>query len=384
MVFMKIHLRFLSLIILSFFIGCKNQNSENIEKAKTSHAESVVEYAEGFDIKNFGTHTEITIKTPWPDADKSFRYALIKADQKIKNRDDYDAVVQIPIKRIIVTSTTHIPSLEMLEETNSLIGFPDLDFISSKETRKRIDAGKIINVGQNEILNTEQIINLHPDVVVGFGMDGTNPSFPVIEKTRIPVLYNADWTETNPLGKAEWIKFFGALYDKQDKAEEIFKQIEKDYSDAKALASTATNNPTVISGAMYKDIWYAPQGNSWASKFITDAKGTYIWKESSGTGSLFLNIETVLNEGIDADIWIGPAQFVDFNSLAKANAAYTRFKAFRDKEVYTYSMRKGETGGSIYFELASNRPDLVLKDLIKIFHPELLPEYEFYFFDKLQ
>lgn len=384
MMSMKIYSKFLSVFLILIFIGCQNSTTNHSDEISYVSPESTIKYAKGFDIINFDNHTEIIINTPWPDSDKTFKYAFLTAEQTLKNPSDFDAIVQIPIHKNIVTSTTHIPSLEVLGEVNSLVGFPDLDFISSEETRKRIDAGKIINVGQNEILNTELIIELAPDVVIGFGMDGTNPSFPIIQKTGIPVLYNADWTETTPLGKAEWIKFFGVLYNKQKEADSVFKQIEKDYQNAKQLAKKANHKPMVISGALYKDIWYAPQGNSWAAKFIQDANGEYIWKNTTGTGSLSLNIENVLEQGIDADFWIGPAQFVDFKSLEKANEAYTKLKAFQTQEIYTYSLKKGETGGTVYFELASNRPDLVLKDLIKIFHPELLPDHDLYFFDKLR
>src|SRR5699024_6804126 len=112
---------------------------------------------------------------PWPDSDKTFTYALITKDQHLKNPNDYDAVISIPVENIIVTSTTHIPSLEMLHKSQTLVGFPNPDFISSEETRKRIDAGKITDVGQNESLNTEIIIDLSPDALVGFSMNGTNP-----------------------------------------------------------------------------------------------------------------------------------------------------------------------------------------------------------------
>ncbi len=135
---------------------------------------------------------------------------------------------------------------------------------------------------------------------------------------------------------------------------------------------------------MFKDIWYMPQGDSWAAKFITDANGDYLWKDSNGTGSLSLNLESVIEKGHEAEIWIGPGQFTSLEEIKNTSQAYSQFKAFKNGEVYSYSMKKGPTGGVIYFELAPNRPDLVLKDHVKILHPELLPEYELYFFDKLQ
>lgn len=371
---------------LLIFTACKNKNQTNknsdtvtIEKEFTN-----IQYAKGFEIKAFKGYKTITLKNPWPGTEKTFTYALVEKGAAFPKDKNFDAVVEIPLKKIVVTSTTHIPSLEMLGESESLIGFPSLDYISSEKTRQLISKGKIKELGKNEAINTEILIDLAPEAVIGFAIDGNNSTFATIEKTGIPVLYNSDWTETSPLGKAEWIKFFGALFNKEKEADSIFKTIETEYISAKNIASEAKKTPTVISGAMYKDVWYLPQGESWGAQFIADANGDYLWKESKGTGGLSLSLESVLDKGHDAEVWIGPGQFTTLDEMKSANNAYTQFAAFKAGNVYSYSLKKGKTGGVIYFELAPNRPDLVLKDLIKILHPELLPNHELYFFDKLK
>ncbi|MGF1556014.1 ABC transporter substrate-binding protein, partial [Paucihalobacter sp.] len=288
------------------------------------------------------------------------------------------------IKNLIATSTTHIPSLEMLNEQDKLIGFPNLNYISSEVTRKRINANEITEIGSNESINVETVINLQPDVMIGFAVTGNNKTYTTLEKAGVPVVYNGDWTEQSPLGKAEWIKFFGAFFDKSEEANQIFKDIEDNYLKVKSLASTATQQPTVLSGAMWKDIWYLPQGNSWAASFIKDANANYLWSQAEGVGSLALNIETVIEKAQHADFWIGPGQFSSYQQMEDASKAYSQFDAFKSKQVYSFSTLKGETGGVIYYELAPNRPDLVLKDLVKILHPNLLPDYELYFFRALE
>lgn len=379
--------RFKNHIVLLFFtivlISCKNETKESIEGVLVEGQKLEVKYAKGFEIKAFEGYKTITLKNPWPGTDKTFTYALVERNASLPNPESYDAVVEIPIKQIVVTSTTHIPSLEMLGEINSLIGFPNLNYISSEKTRNRIANNEIKELGKNEDINTEILIDLSPDAVIGFAVDGNNSAFSTIQNARIPVLYNSDWTEVSPLGKAEWIKFFGALYNKEKEADSIFSKIESEYISAKSLASEAKNKPTVISGAMYKDVWYMPQGNSWGAQFIRDAYGDYLWIDSEGTGSLSLSLESVLDKGIEADVWIGPAQFNSLEELKEGSKAYTQFKAYKTGEVYSYSMKKGEKGGVIYYELAPNRPDLVIKDLIKILHPEMLPNHKFHFFDKL-
>lgn len=371
---------FYSILLILIFTAC-NQRSENTsEKAQGT---SSIKHAKSFDLEDFGNYKVITVTRAWPDAKKEFKYALVKGDGSIQE-NDFDAVIQVPIQNLVVTSTTHLPSLEMLKEVGKLIGFPNLNYISSPAVRDQIAKGNVEELGRNEDINIEKLIDLSPSVVVGFAMDGTNPTFRTIQTSGIPVVYNADWTETTPLGKAEWIKFFGALFDKDKLANEIFETIEKDYNDAKELAKSAATRPTVLSGAMFQDIWHVPMGESWGAQFIADANGDYLWKETKGTGGLALSLEAVLEKAQDADVWIGAGQFSAFKDLEKANKVYTQFKAFQDEKVYTYTAKKNETGGVVYFELAPNRPDLVLKDQIKILHPELLPDYELYFFEQLK
>jgi iron complex transport system substrate-binding protein len=139
-----------------------------------------------------------------------------------------------------------------------------------------------------------------------------------------------------------------------------------------------------MSGAMYKDIWYLPQGNSWAAQLINDANGNYLWNDSEGTGSISLNLESVLDKGQTADFWIGPGQFTSLNQMTENHSVYGEFNAFKESNVFSFTNKKGATGGVLYYELAPNRPDIVLKDIIKILHPELLPTHELYFFSHLE
>ncbi|MEZ4779525.1 MAG: ABC transporter substrate-binding protein [Flavobacteriaceae bacterium] len=368
------------ILAITFLFSCK----ETIEKPKEiAFANTEVTYAEGFTIQNFETYKILTVKNPWPGSKETFSYALVEKGTTLPNTEKVTAVVEVPLETIVVTSTTHIPSLEMLEVENKLIGFPNLEYISSEKTRALIDAKKITELGKNEDINTEVLIDLAPEAVVTFAVEGHNKTVATIQKTGIPVLYNADWTETHPLGKAEWIKFFGVLFGKEKEADSIFSTIEKEYNEAKSLAYKATTSPTVLSGAMFKDVWYLPQGDSWAAQFIADANGAYLWKDSDGTGSLSLNLETVLEKAQNADYWIGPSQFTGYQQMIDAHSVYQEFKAFKEKKIFSFTTKKGVTGGIIYYELAPNRPDLVLKDMIKILHPEVLPDYELFFFAPL-
>ena len=373
---------FIALLFL-FFISCKKQKDDKILTNHSKYSTSI-NYAKGFDIAYRDGYKVITVKNIWPGSEKEFRYALIKKGHLLEMPESFDEIITIPINEIVVTSTTHIPSLEMLEVDTTLVGFPSLDYISSQKTRKRINQGFIKELGKNEDLNTESLLDLNPDVIVGFAIDNHDKTLKTIKKTGIPLVYNGDWTESSPLAKAEWIKFFAAFYDKDTLANRLFSNIENEYLNAKKIAFNAKSKPTVLSGAMYKDIWYLPQGKSWAAQFIADANGEYLWKETKGTGSHSLSLESVLEKAEHAEIWIGPSYYTNLVQLKKAHAVYQYFDSFKNKKVYSFTNKVGETGGLIYFELAPNRPDIVLKDIIKILHPELLPNHKFYFFDQLK
>jgi len=369
--------------IFLILLSCKEIKKSDYSKEIFKETVNI-NYAKGFEINKLNGYKIITLHNPWPGTETEFRYALKEKGTTLPTSEKFDAVIEIPVSNIVVTSTTHIPSLEMLHVSESLVGFPNLNYISSEITRKRIDEGKIIELGKNEDINTEVLIDLSPDVVVGFAVDGNNNAFNTIQKTGIPVVYNSDWTETSPLGKAEWIKFFGALFNKEKEADSIFKTIEFQYNSAKKTAAQAVSKPTVLCGAMYKDVWYLPQGNSWTAQFINDANADYLWSDSNGTGSHSLNLESVLEKGRTADFWIGPGQFTSLQQMKDAHNVYKEFDAYKNKQVFSFSSKEGATGGVLFYELAPNRPDLVLKDIIKILHPELLTNYEPFFYTHLE
>ena len=373
---------FLLFTIFSIVNSCKNE-SEIDSIAIKNGKKLELKYAEGFSITKYKTHSVLIINSPWPNSKETFKYIL--AQKNISGQSEvFNAFINTPIKNIVVTSTTHIPSLELLGVETSLVGFPGLDYISSENTRQRIKNKKIRELGKNEVINTEVLLELNPDAVIGFGVDGVNKSFETLKKAGIPILYNGDWVESSPLAKAEWIKFFGALFNKEIEADSIFNQIESDYLNAKQLAKQVKSQPTVLSGAMHKDVWYLPNGSSPEAQFLKDANVNYLWQDTTTKGSLALSFETVFNKARNANIWLSPSYYSSLEALEKANQHYTKFEAFQNKSIYSFSNTTGETGGVLYYELGTARPDLVLKDIIKVCHPEVLPDYEPYFFKPLE
>ena len=376
----KFYFNKITLFTLSILIfGCKQNEMAVIKK---SDNKNTIQYAKGLEIFKHDGFTVVKIKNPWPKSKVEYTYILQEKNGIVPDSLIKFNTIQVPINTIVATSTTHIPSLEMLGVENSLVGFPNLNYISSDKVRKRIEANKIKELGNNQALNIEAVLDISPSVIMGYGIDNNNPGLDNLQKSGLKVILNGDWNEQTPLGKAEWIKLFGALYGKEKQAENIFATIEKEYKATLLLAKKAKFKPTVIAGAMYENIWYMPQGDSWGSLFLKDAQANYLYSNTKGSGSLALPFETVFEKGKEAQFWI-QGQFSTLKEIEIANKHYTQFNAFKTKNVYSFGSKKGKTGGVLYYELAPNRPDLVLKDLVKILHPELLPNYTLYFFEKI-
>ncbi|NND15930.1 MAG: ABC transporter substrate-binding protein [Eudoraea sp.] len=380
--------RSLLLICLSFIlaISCRSDSEKSQNTIDSSLSD--IQYATGFQLKEETDGTTIlTITSPWPGADIKFTYWLVPRGVQV-NEDSLnakaDAIIRTPVQKYIATSTTHIAALESLGALDALIGFPGTQYVSSKKARELIDSKHVQELGANESLNTEMTLALDPEVVFGFSVSDKNSSYDFLEDAGIPVLYNGDWTEHSPLGKAEWIRFFAPFFGKEKEADSIFSTIEASYNKARILAAGSQDTPTVMSGALYKDVWYLPAGDSWAAQFVEDANARYLWADSPGTGSLSLSLEHVLERASDADVWIAASQFTSIDELLDASVHYAQFKPVKQKKIYTYALKKGATGGVIYFESGPQRPDLVLKDLIHIFHPHLMPSYQLHFFSPLE
>ena len=367
---------FLSLSVTT----CDQPKKEVIPNNTYDESKTSIKYAKGFDIQTYKGYTKLIIKSPYPDA-KQYQEFILVSDKKF----DFDGSnkIYVPVKKLVATSTTHIPMIEILDETNSLIGFPTTDYISSQKTLKRVKNGMVKDLGNEQDFNTEVLISIQPEVMVAFSMGKSGKLYQNIEKNGIPVIFNGDWLEDSPLGRAEWIKFFGALFDKNREADSIFKAIELEYLEAKKIALQAKNKPTIMSGVLYKDKWNLPAGESFTAQLYKDANTNYLWKTSEGQGSLILSFESVFEKAKQADYWIGSGYYTTLDELEAANMHYQEFKTFKTRQIYSFSKRRSDNGGVEYFEFGPLKPHVVLKDLIKVVHPELLPEYEPYFLQKL-
>ena len=366
--------------LLSTLTGCFIIFSCTVDRPKQETKTDVsLMYAEGFRVTQQGTSKLVEVLYPYQGASSGIKYLLVPHSESIPPHDSETQVIRVPVQSIVCTSTTHIPLLEYLKEEDKLIGFPTTDYISSVAVRKRVDEGFVTDLGIDKGMDLEKLFALQPSLVMGYTMSSDLGQLKKIKELNIPVVINAEYLEKHPLGRAEWIKFAALFFEKEKEADSVFRMIEKEYLQTLSLVQSVEKRPTVLSGIVYGDAWFMPGGQNYAARMLEDAGCEYLWKSDSTKGYLQLSFETVFAKAKEADLWIGVGSFKSLKEISNAESRYQLFRPYREKNVFTYDARQGAKGGSEFLELGYLRPDLILKDLVKIAHPELLPDYALYF-----
>jgi iron complex transport system substrate-binding protein len=364
-------------------VGSLLSCSSKKDSATKSESISLTKYAQGFKVTIVGNSKLVEVKQPYQNATSGYQYLLVPKGEVPPTHDETTQVIIVPVENIVCTSTTHIPLLDYINETEKLIGFPTTDYISSEKMRKRIDQGKVKDLGIDKGMNIEMLYTLKPSLVMGYTMTKDLGQLKKIQELGTPVVINAEYLEKHPLGRAEWIKFMALFFGKEKEADSVFAEIEKEYLSTQQLVNEVKTKPTVLSGIVYGDAWFMPGGQNYAAKLLKDAGCEYLWASDSTSGFLQLSVESVYARAKEADLWIGVGSFKKLEEIKATEERYALFKPFKEQQVYSYDARKGAKGGSEFLELGYLRPDLILKDLVKIAHPELMPSYDLFFHKKL-
>lgn len=343
---------------------------------------STITDATGLAIEYHKSYQVVTVKEPSPGA-APVSYVLVRCGAPAPALDGALAdapQVEVPIRTMYSGSTTHLPSMVALDATDTVTGVSSVDYVSTPEIRARIDEGAIKQYADAGVPNTERVIAGHPDVLVSDGTE--DPSYAKIQNAGIDVLADADWLETSPLGRAEWIKFFAALTGREKQAAEVFGEIKHDYTEVAAKAASAPKTDVLL-GGIENGAWAMAAGGSYFGRLIRDAGGDYPWAGDESTGSLRLSIETVIDKARTADVWI--LSDMTATSLGAVYKQDDRYRVFAQpaKRAWNSIKAVSESGGNDYWERGVLRPDLVLGDLTAILHPDLLPGHEFEFYLQL-
>jgi iron complex transport system substrate-binding protein len=365
---------FLSLLIVS---GCHRKANINFSNLSGNR------YAQGFSVVETPSFIKISVYDPWENAANShFDYYLVPEGCK---NDSLKTCITVPVKKVICLSTTHVSFLSALGETDKICGLSGANYVSDSVLNKRIEKGEIPDVGYDQNLNYELIVQLKPDVVFAYGVGSEIVGFVNrLKDLDIPVVLNAEYLEQSPLGKAEWIKFIAPFFDKSTVGDSIFKSVEKNYLELKNSVVNCKNRPTVMTGMPYKDQWWVPGGKAYLATMLNDAGANYLWKENNSNESFVISPEQMIVDAEKADFWIHTGVVTSLKGIESFDSRFTKFAPFINTKVYNNDLRMSPGGGNDFWESGVVHPDWILKDLISIFHPEIVEQKPLFYYRKLE
>ena len=362
----------LSLVLLLSlaFTACHNSNSKLNDFNQPVY---IPEYATGFEIKGAEGKESvlITVTNPWQGADSVTTWLFIARNGEDVPEGFTGQVLEGEASRIVAMSSSHIAMLDAVGETGRITGVSGLDYISNPDMQARRDS--IGDVGYEGNINYELLVSLDPDIVLLYGVNGANSMEGKLGELGIPFMYVGDYLEESPLGKAE-----------RENGEKVFAAIPVRYNALKEkVAENVRNFPSVMLNIPYGDSWFMPSTESYAIRLISDAGGDYIYKKNTGNASKPIDLEEAYLLASEADMWLNVGVLNTLDELRKACPKFVDTRCFKTGNVYNNNARVNPAGGNDYFESGVVHPDLVLRDLVKIFHPELVEE-EFVYYKKLE
>lgn len=374
-----IFLILINIALISCKSGSDKQGDKNAVKIE-------LQYAKGLEIQQFKDYKLITVIDPWQGANSiEYNYYLINKNSKKELHVSNGTIIKTPIERVVCLSTTHIAFIDVLNKINTIVGVSGSNYVNNVDLRSKIDQKKVLDVGYDNSLNYELIASLNPDIVITYGIGSQVASYnQKLNDLGINTIINAEYLENDPLGKLEWIKFIAAFYELDDKANEYFEKVVNEYNSLLNLTENIVEKPKVLFGLPWKDSWFVPGGNSYLAKMVNDAGGDYFWKDNELRESIPFDIESIFLQAASADIWLNTGTANLKSDILKVDSRFAEFRPFNNSIIYNNNKRMNKYGGNDYWESGLTEPQLVLKDMIKILHPDLLQEYELVYYKAIQ
>ncbi|MDQ1293702.1 MAG: cobalamin transport system substrate-binding protein [Actinomycetota bacterium] len=346
-----------------------------------------IQDAVGFSVEYHRSYKVVTVKEPTQGGSPE-TYVLVRCgapDPKLTGKQAGARRITVPVTRIASSSTTQLPGLEMLGALDTVVAVGSPDLVNNQRAGEMIKSGKISGFSNDSgEVNVEKVAASRPDLYLAGGMDGD--VIPKLVELKIPVVADSAWLEESPLGRAEWLKYEALFLDAEKKAEQEYATIARDYRSMQTLAGKAKKRPAVLTGKQYEGTWQRAGGRSYVAAFVRDAGGDYVFADTTDTGTSSVDIETVLARGGRAPFWLNAEMTRGWKSTAdivREDSRFANLEAVRKGAVWSPVRRINQAGGNDYWESGVLRPDVVLKDLVAILHPELLPEHEFVYYVRL-
>ncbi len=374
----------ISILVLCCFCSCLTDPKK--KPATKSGEQKLAIEATGFTIQNFGTFQKLIVIDPWQKSNNTqFDYYLVERGKPVPAEIKDQQILYTPLQNVICLSTTHIGFLDALGEIPSLRGISGSAYISNNEVRQGIAETRIREVGYDRGLNYEMIVQLKPDVVFAYGVGSEiNTQINKLHDLGIPVVLVGEYLEQSPLAKAEWIKFFGAFYDKEDQANAQYEKIKSQYDKIRASVANVAVRPTVLTGLPFKDTWWIAGGQSNLAVLISDAGGKFLWSDNLSKEAFPVSLEEVFLKAAKADFWINCGSVNNMEGLLAFDPRFSDLPSVKKMQVYNNNLRSTPAGGNDYWESGVMHPDLILSDLVQLFHPDMLTGRELYYYRKVE
>ncbi len=370
---MKLFDRIVAVLCALVFVACAGEPARSLEEFATVVYEP--SYATGFDLRGAegAASTMLTVRNPWQGAE-GVEKRLFIAREGERAPEGFDGeVVEGSAERVVCMSSTYVAMIDALDCTERVVGVSGIDFIYNTRVREAASEGRVHDVGHDSDINFELLLTLQPDLVLLYGVSGENGvANAKLDELNIPYLYLGDYVEESPLAKAEWTVAVAEILGVRERGEKLFEGIESRYLELRErVEESVTERPTVMFNTPYRDTWYMPSSRSYAVRIVEDAGGRYVYDGNHGTASQPIDLEQAYVLTREADYWINVGQYATLEALRRDNPRFVGAKAVREGRVYSSDRRRTAKGGSDFWESAVVNPDVVLRDLVAILHPEL-------------
>lgn len=390
-----VHLIIVSLILFTVALHPTAQARENRLSCVENYAENVdyfpdkitIEMAAGFQVEYFDHYKLVTVNQPWRDAPPKATetYLLVQCGTPVPEGYEGVTTIEVPVSSFAALSTTYLPFLPLFDAVDSVVAVADLQTIHTPEVLTAAETGQITELAPNYgEVNLESILALQPALTMTYGFGYDTDGYHQLRELGLNVALNGEYAEGTPLARAEWGKYISLFFNQEASAQAIFDKTRTEYEDLRDLASNVTVRPTVFLNSPFQDVWYMAGGRSFMAQFLSDAGGEYLWQDDESMGSLLLDFETVFERAAMADYWLNVSQWwFTLDDVLAEDSRYANFSAFASGQVWSNNLAINEAFGNDFFESGNAFPELVLRDLISILHPQLLPDYERRYYRKL-
>lgn len=358
-----------NIVILALFLsacggGGRASVSPDGEEADTLH----FNYAANIEILKYNDFTRVDLRNPWDTLKNLHTYLLVDKRKPLPDNLPDGTVVRTPISKSVVYSAVHCSLLNDLGALPAIAGVCDFKYINLQAIKDRKEKNIVADCGESMNPDMERIIDLHPDAILLSPFENSG-GYGRVEKLNIPLIECADYMETSPLGRAEWMRFYGLLFGVAPQADSLFAEVEANYRQLKQRAALSSPSLSIISELKSGSAWYVPGGHSTVARLFRDACGRYAFADDTHSGSIPLAFETVFDKAGDADVWTikyNRERDMTYADLEADYAGYTGFKAFKERNIYGCN-----TGKVPFYEETPFRPDYLLADFIQMLHPEI-------------